>query len=120
MQGGSGPEETSQYLARQCPPGHNAETRKHSDQNKDNTKDITIEPTSIDISNQELPTDLMGESRKLRQQKAEEGKHKGWVFDALRGHCCDCETNSGFTRELNRCRQCAHIFCTFCTSLEAT
>ncbi len=60
----------------------------------------------------------MGKVRKARQERIDEGKLKGWVSDTLKGHCCECDTNRGFSRAGNRCRSCTHKFCNFCTSLE--
>jgi len=54
--------------------------------------------------------------RKERQQRLKAAKRKGWVADILKGHCCNYETNLGFSRHVNRYRS-RH---NFCTSLEGT
>jgi len=80
--------------------------------------DAATKSASSDTSSQETPKDLMAAVRKARQQRIEDGKLRGWVSDTLKGHCCECDTNLGFSRAGNCCRNCTHNFCNFCTSIE--
>ena len=106
VQGGSSVEEIVQHSARQNPSWCD--------------EAIAIEPAGSNMSDQGLAKNLMKEFKEARRQKEERGKHKGWVFDTLKGHCCNCESNDGFSRFAERCRSCRHKFCLFCTTFQDT
>ena len=92
------------------------------DSKLDTDKANAIEPAGSDVSNQELSAeDRIEKVRRAKRERMEQGKREGWVSDILKGQCCHCESNLGFSRLRKRCRNCGtHEFCIFCTSLEET
>jgi len=71
------------------------------------------DPPGCEIMYQENMVKKVREARLLREER-----RQGSVSDTLKGHCCSCENNCGFSRDAKRCRVCIHSFCILCTDLE--
>lgn len=64
---------------------------------------MDLEETNFDPLNEESAKGVMRKIRGAREKRTEEGNRKGWV---MKGHCCQCDSNVGFSRRSRQCREC--------------
>jgi len=69
--------------------------------------------------------DVLEKARKNRQMGREEAQRRGWVVKPitwakeLKGYCCQCNMQCGFSHSEFRCTNCDnHVFCGQCTGID--